>query len=121
MLEGNRKEQIGQFPCQESDVLMDSAVQPHDTLKGMLVHEALQAAGATEANLKLVLDALKTCDFAPKMPADGSFTRFDVSRHLEHLSPRLKGYILAAQKKAADARQGASQPCNCIAVRTSYL
>ena len=61
----------------------------------MLVHEALEAAGATGTNLQQVLDALKTCDFAAEMPADAAYTNFDVSRHLVHLSPRLQGYIIA--------------------------
>ena len=85
----------------------------------MLVHEALEAAGATGTNLQQVLDALKTCDFAAEMPADAAYTNFDVSRHLVHLSPRLQGYIIAAQKQAAG--KGASQTCNCIAVPLAKL
>ena len=72
----------------------------------MLVQEALEAAGASGANLQQVSGALKTCDFAPEMPADAAFTNFDVSRHLVRLSPRLQGYIIAAQQQAAG--QGAS-------------
>ena len=72
----------------------------------MLVHEALEAAGASGADLQQILDALNTCDFALEMPADAAYTNFDVSRHLLHLSPRLQGYIIAAQKQAAG--QGAS-------------
>lgn len=75
----------------------------------MLVQEALEAAGASGANLQQVWGALQTCDFAPEMPADAAFTNFDVSRHLAHLSPRLQGYIIAAQRQAAG--QGASQTC----------
>ena len=75
----------------------------------MLVQEALEAAGASGANLQQVWGALKTCDFAPEMPADAAFTNFDVSRHLAHLSPRLQGYIIAAQRQAAG--QGASRTC----------
>ena len=67
----------------------------------MLVQEALEAAGATGANLEQVLGALQTCDFAPEMPADAAFTNLDVSRHLVHLSLRLQGYIIAAQQQAA--------------------
>ena len=72
----------------------------------MLVQEALEAAGATGTNLQQVWGALTTCDFAPEMPADAAFTNFDMSQHLAHLSPRLQGYIIAAQRQAAG--QGAS-------------
>ena len=75
----------------------------------MLVQEALEAAGATGTSLQQVRGALVTCDFAPEMPADAAFTNFDVSRHLVHLSPRLQGYIIAAQRQAAG--QGASHTC----------
>ncbi|KAK9817320.1 hypothetical protein WJX74_002530 [Apatococcus lobatus] len=80
---------------------LPAGARNQDIRKGMLVHEALEAVGAIGANLELVLDALKTCDFAPTMPADASFTHFDASQHLEHLSPHLQGYILAAQREAA--------------------
>ena len=75
----------------------------------MLVQEAVEAAGASGANLQQVWGALKTCDLAPETPADAAFTNFEVSRHLAHLSPRLQGYIIAAQRQAAG--QCGSQTC----------
>ena len=97
------------MPHQESAVSLASIVQSQDIWKTMLVQEALEAAGVTGASLQQVLGALETRDFAPEMPADAAFANFDLSRHLVHLSPRLQGYIIAAQQQAAG--QGASQTC----------
>ena len=75
----------------------------------MLVRQALEAAGVPGAILQQILGELKTCGFTSETPADAAFTNFDLSRHLGHLSPRLQGYIIAAQRQAAG--QGASQTC----------
>lgn len=83
----------------------------------MLVQEALEAADATGTDLQQILAALRTCDFAPETPANAAFINFDMA-HLEQLSKRLQGHVIAAKQQAAG--QGASQTCIFIIVHLQH-